>query len=54
MPALGEHFMHGSSGETALQRRIRARMAERHPVGRGGRTLRLDAFDTAAQSRKRV
>jgi len=31
VPALGEHFMHGSSGEAALQRRIHARMTERHP-----------------------
>jgi hypothetical protein len=27
-------------------------MAERHPVERGGHTLRFDAFDAAAQGRK--
>jgi hypothetical protein len=54
VPALGKHFMHGSPGETALQRRIHARMAERHFVERESRLLRFEAFDAAAQSRKRA
>jgi hypothetical protein len=54
VPALGEHFMHGSSGEAALQRRIHARMTERHPVERGNRAVRFDALDAAAQSCKRA
>jgi hypothetical protein len=54
LPPLGEHFMHRGQGETALQRRIRLRMAERHTARRNAVRLRLDAFDAAAQSRKRV
>jgi hypothetical protein len=32
LPALGEHLMRRALGEAALQRRIRVRMAKRHPV----------------------
>jgi hypothetical protein len=32
LPSLGEHFVHRTHGEAALQRRIRVRMTKRHPV----------------------
>jgi len=32
LPSLGEHLVHRTHGEAALQRRIRVRMTERHPV----------------------
>jgi hypothetical protein len=54
LPPLGEHFMHRGQSETALQRRIRLRMAERHATRRHAVRMRLDAFDAAAQSRKRA
>ncbi len=55
LPAcIGEHLMHRTHGEAALQRRIGVGMPERHPARRVGITVRLDALDTAAQSRKRV
>jgi hypothetical protein len=55
LPAcIGEHLMHRTHGEAALQRRIRVGMAERHPVRRIGIAMRLDAFDAAAQGRKRA
>jgi hypothetical protein len=55
LPAcIGEHFVHRTHREAALQRRIRAGMAERHPLRRVRIAMRLDALDAAAQSRKRV
>jgi hypothetical protein len=49
-----KHFVHGCQSETALQRRVGIRMAERHPARRIRLAMRLDALDTAAQSRKRA
>ena len=55
LPArFGEHLMHRGHREAALQRRIRFRMAERHPLERRGVGMRLDALDAAAQTRKRA
>ncbi len=55
LPAcIGEHFVHRTHREAALQRRIRVGMAERHPLRRVRIAMRLDALDAAAQSRKRV
>ena len=55
LPAcIGEHFVHRTHREAALQRRIRVGMAERHPLRRIRIAMRLDALDAAAQSRKRV
>lgn len=52
--AFAKHLMHRAFGEPALQHRIGARMAERGPLQRMGAALHLDAFDGAAQSRKRA
>ncbi len=46
--------MHGGRCEAALQRRIGLRMPERHARRRRRVSLRLDALDAAAQTRKRV
>lgn len=54
LPSLGKYFMHGGQRETALQRRIRVGMAERHAIKRDSIRGRLDALDAAAQSRKRA
>jgi hypothetical protein len=55
LPAgIGEHLVHRTYGEAALQRRIGVGMPERRPPGRAGVAMRLDALDTAAQSRKRA
>jgi len=55
LPAcIGEHFVHRTHREAALQRRIRVGMAERHPLRRVRIAMRLDALDDAAQGRKRV
>jgi hypothetical protein len=55
LPAgLGKYFVHGSQSEPALQRRVGIRMPERHPARRISLAMRLDALDTAAQSRKRA
>jgi hypothetical protein len=51
---IGEHLMHRTHGETALQRRIGVGMSERYPLRRIRIAMRLDALDAAAQSRKRV
>ena len=54
LPAgLRKHFMQRAQGEPALQRRIGIGMPEPHPARRTGLAMRLDALDTAAQSRKR-
>ena len=49
-----KHFVHGTQREPALQRGVGVGMAERHPARRIGLAMRLDAFDIAAQSRKRA
>jgi hypothetical protein len=55
LPArIGEHFVHRSHGEPALQRGVGLGMAERHPARRTGIAMRLDALDAAAQIRKRA
>jgi hypothetical protein len=46
--SLGEYFMQCGPGETALQRRIRPRMAEAYPLGGTCTAMRLDALDAAA------
>lgn len=51
---LRKHFVHGAQSEPALQRRVGIRMSERHPARRIRLAMRLDALDTAAQSRKRL
>ena len=52
--SLGEYLVHRPDRQAALQRRIGIRMSERHPAPHIRLTGRFDAFDTAAQSRKRV
>ena len=52
--ALGEHFMHRGERKTALQRRIRCRMAERDLVEVMRIAMRLDPLDAPAQIRKRA
>jgi hypothetical protein len=52
--ALGEHLVHRPQGEAAPQRRVGIRMPEHHPARRIRLALRLDALDTAAQTRKRA
>lgn len=62
--SLGEHLMHRADGKTALQGRIRIRMTERDLVPDRRlattfktmifKTMRLEAFDAAAQTRKRA
>ena len=52
--AFAKHLMHRPLGEPALQHRIGFGMAERGPLQRMGAALHLDAFDSAAQSRKRA
>lgn len=55
LPAgFSEHLVHRPQGKTALQRRVRIGMPERHPARRIRIAMRLDALDAAAQSRKRV
>jgi hypothetical protein len=45
--------MHRAQRKAAAQRRVRLRMAKRHPVRRGG-VVGFDALDAATQSRKRA
>lgn len=52
--ALGEHFMHHCDRKTALQRRIRCRMAERDLVEIMRIAMRLDPLDAPSQIRKRA
>ena len=49
-----KHLVHRAQGEAALQRRIRLRMPKRGLARRIGIAVQLDAFDAAAQIRKRV
>jgi hypothetical protein len=52
--SLGKHLMHRGPREPAAQHRIGFRMAERHALESMQIAMRFDAFDIAAQSRKRV
>ena len=52
--ARGEHFMHRGDRKTALQRRIRCRMAERDLVEIMRIAMRLDPLDAPAQTCKRA
>ena len=52
--ALGEYFMHRRDRETAAQRRIRCRMAERDLVEIRRIAMRLEPFDASSQIRKRA
>jgi hypothetical protein len=57
--SLSEHLMHRADGKTALQGRIRIRMTERDLAASGRfamifKIMRLEAFDAAAQTRKRA
>jgi hypothetical protein len=55
LPAtFSEHLVHGAQGEAALQRGIRIGMPERNLARRMRIAVRLDAFDAASQTRKRV
>ena len=55
LPAcIGEHLVHRTRSQAALQRRIGVGMPERHPARPVGIAMRLDALDAAAQSRKRA
>jgi hypothetical protein len=55
LPAgLRKHFMHGSQGKAALQRRVGIRMPKRHLPRRIRFPMRLDALDPAAQNCKRA
>ena len=55
LPAtFGEHLVHRTQSEAALQRRIRLGMPERDLARRIGIAMRLDALDAAAQTCKRV
>jgi len=55
LPAtLAKHLMQSAEREPALQHGIRLPMTEGDVLGRCGTALRLDAFDTAAQTRKRA
>jgi hypothetical protein len=54
LPPRGEHLMQRAGGEPALQRRIRGRMTERHPVQRMRIARCLEALDAPSQIRKRV
>ena len=55
LPAcLGEHLMHCPQGKAALQHRIGIGMSEHHPFRGVCATIRFDAFDAAAQGRKRA
>jgi len=49
-----EHLVHRPQRQTALQRRIRVAMPERHLAHRAGIAMRLDALDAPTQTRKRV
>ena len=52
--SFGKDFMHRGACEPAAQRRIGLGMAERYPMQRMRIRARLDAFDAAAQTRKRA
>jgi hypothetical protein len=52
--SLGKYLMHRGYCEAAAQHRIRLNMAERSALRRMQIAMRLDAFDVAAQSRKRI
>jgi hypothetical protein len=52
--ALAKHLMQRAACKPALQHRIGLPMAERNALRQSGAALRLDAFDTAAQARKRA
>ncbi len=52
--AFAKHLMHRALGEPALQHRIHLSMTEHGSLQRMDAAMRLDAFDTAAQSRKRA
>jgi hypothetical protein len=55
LPAgLGKDLVHRAPGETALQRRIGLRMAERDVAGSQRPVMGFDACDIAAQTRKRA
>lgn len=52
--ALGENLVHRCERETAVECRIRCRMAERDLIEVGRIAMRLDPFDAPAQIRKRA